>query len=120
MKMKTKILRKNQKTGRIVCTIGGPPIGPFQPPRKSSVATQETVTMLAYSAMKNMANFMELYSVWYPATSSVSASGRSNGIRLVSAYAAVTYVKNAMNWGKMFQRGIHSRTGTPGNQVPAC
>src|SRR5689334_1726453 len=34
-----------------------------QPPRKSSVATQETVTMFAYSAMKNDANFMLEYSV---------------------------------------------------------
>ena len=35
-----------------------------------------TVTMLAYSAMKNAANFMLLYSVWKPATSSFSASGK--------------------------------------------
>ena len=48
---------------------------------------QLTVTMLAYSAMKNDANFMLLYSVWNPATSSFSASGRSNGTRLVSAKA---------------------------------
>ena len=35
-----------------------------------------TVTMLAYSAMKNEANFMLLYSVWKPATNSFSASGK--------------------------------------------
>jgi hypothetical protein len=40
------------------------PKGLDAPPKKSSVATQLTVIMLAYSAMKNMANFMELYSVW--------------------------------------------------------
>ena len=40
------------------------PNGLVHPPRNSSVATQPTVIMLAYSAMKNMANFMELYSVW--------------------------------------------------------
>src|ERR1035438_7562750 len=34
-----------------------------QPPRNSSVATQETVTMLQYSAIKNAANFMLPYSV---------------------------------------------------------
>ena len=45
--------------------------------------------MLAYSAMKNAANFMLEYSVWNPATSSFSASGRSNGTRLVSANAAI-------------------------------
>ena len=45
--------------------------------------------MLAYSAMKKAANFMLLYSTWKPATSSFSASGRSNGMRLVSANAAI-------------------------------
>src|SRR6267142_3292818 len=120
MKMNAKTLSTNQKIGNTACSIGGPNSGPSQPPKNSRVATLATVTMLAYSAMKNMANFIALYSVWYPATSSVSASGKSNGMRLVSAYAAVTYVKNAMNWGNMFQRGTHSSTGTPGNQLPAC
>ena len=31
-----------------------------------------------------MANFIDEYSVWYPATSSPSPSGRSNGSLLVS------------------------------------
>ena len=35
--------------------------------------------MLAYSAMKNMANLKLEYSVWKPATSSVSASGKIKG-----------------------------------------
>ena len=48
------------------------------------VARAETVAMLMYSARKNSANFRELYSVWNPPTSSPSASGRSNGARLVS------------------------------------
>src|SRR5580700_3901508 len=69
------------------------------PPRNSSVATQETVTMLAYSAMKNDANFMLEYSVWNPATSSFSASGRSNGTRLVSANAAMMNRMKLMTWG---------------------
>ena len=54
------------------------------PPRNSVVANAETITMLTYSARKNSANFIELYSVWKPPTSSDSASGRSNGARLVS------------------------------------
>ena len=41
--------------------------------------------MFAYSARKNSANRMPLYSVWKPPVSSCSASGRSNGARLVSA-----------------------------------
>src|ERR1700755_3034328 len=80
------------------------------PPRKSSVATQETVTMLAYSAMKNDANFMLEYSVWNPATSSFSASGRSNGTRLVSANAATMNNPKLITCGngpmKIVQRGM--------------
>ena len=58
--------------------------GARQPPRNSVVASAETVTMLTYSARKNSANFSEEYSVWKPPASSPSASGRSNGSRLVS------------------------------------
>ena len=36
--------------------------GASQPPRKSSVAIELTVTIFRYSAMKNAANFMLLYS----------------------------------------------------------
>ena len=54
------------------------------------VAIAETVTMLTYSARKNSANFSDEYSVWNPPTSSDSASGRSNGARLVSPTIAMT------------------------------
>ena len=64
--------------------------GARQPPRNSVVASAETVTMLTYSARKNSANFSEEYSVWKPPTSSPSASGRSNGARLVSPTIAMT------------------------------
>ncbi|CNN40070.1 Uncharacterised protein [Mycobacterium tuberculosis] len=40
--------------------------------------------MFTYSASMNIANFSDEYSVWKPATSSPSASGKSNGARLVS------------------------------------
>ena len=46
--------------------------------------------MLAYSAIKKNANRIPLYSVKKPATSSLSASGRSNGTRFVSATAEIT------------------------------
>ena len=46
--------------------------------------------MLMYSARKNSANFSDEYSVWKPPTSSDSASGRSNGARLVSPTIAIT------------------------------
>ena len=54
------------------------------------VAIAETVTMLTYSARKNSANFNDEYSVWNPPTNSDSASGRSNGARLVSPTIAIT------------------------------
>ena len=63
--------------------------GARQPPRNSVVASAETVTMLMYSARKNSANFSDEYSVWKPPTSSDSASGRSNGARLVSPTTAI-------------------------------
>src|SRR5919199_2112995 len=61
--------------------------GARQPPRNSVVANAETVIMLMYSARKNSANLIDEYSVWNPPTSSDSASGRSNGARLVSPTA---------------------------------
>src|SRR5579863_10683450 len=83
------------------------------PPKNNKVATQQTVTMLAYSAMKNEANFMLLYSVWKPATSSFSASGRSKGTRLVSANPAIRNTRNAIICGnglwKMLQLGTNPK-----------
>src|SRR5262244_3595989 len=59
--------------------------GASHPPRNNVVATDETTIMLAYSARKNSANRIPLYSVWNPPVSSCSASGKSNGARFVSA-----------------------------------
>src|SRR5215813_14694139 len=59
--------------------------GGSHPPRNSVVTTDDTTIMFAYSARKNSAKRMPLYSVWKPPVSSCSASGRSNGARLVSA-----------------------------------
>src|SRR5436190_17487329 len=59
--------------------------GRSHPPQKSVTAIADTVIMLAYSARKNRENRKPLYSVWNPATSSDSASGKSNGARFVSA-----------------------------------
>src|SRR5215831_2065163 len=61
--------------------------GARQPPRNRVAHRPETVTMLMYSARKNSANLSDEYSVWKPPTSSDSASGRSNGARLVSPIA---------------------------------
>src|SRR3954453_9095471 len=63
--------------------------GARHPPRKRGVQNADTVIMLMSSARKNIANLNDEYSVWKPPTSSDSASGRSNGARLVSPAAAM-------------------------------
>src|SRR5829696_449704 len=92
-KMTVAVLDRNQMIGKkpelIHSTCENGQIG-CQPPRNSVVASADTVTMLMYSARKNIANFSEVYSVWKPPTSSLSASGRSKGARLVSPVIAMT------------------------------
>src|SRR5437868_5418684 len=73
--------------------------GPCQPPKKSVTASAESVIMLMYSAVWKRPQRMPLYSVWYPATSSVSASGRSKGGRLVSAIRAKKKTSRPASWG---------------------
>src|SRR6202795_5253590 len=67
------------------------------------VQRHDTVIMLVYSAIKNIANLKLAYPVWKPATSSDSASGRSNGTRFVSATAAMKKQKNPRICGQTFQ-----------------
>ena len=43
------------------------------------------------------------YSTLYPATSSASASGKSNGVRLVSATIDIKKIKAKGNKGKIYQ-----------------
>src|ERR1700729_4082374 len=77
--------------------------GACQPPKNMTVASDETVIMLTYSANMNNANFSDEYSVWKPATSSPSASGRSNGARLVSPTIDTRYTENDGSSRKMYQ-----------------
>ena len=70
--------------------------GRIHPPSHSVTAIDETASIAAYSARKNSDQRNPLYSVWKPATSSDSASGRSNGARLVSATMAMANTANAM------------------------
>src|SRR5438552_4640668 len=79
----------SQKLGIV---IGGPcklEKGRIHPPSHSVTAMDETAIMAAYSARKNSDHRKPLYSVWKPATSSDSASGKSKGARLVSATMAM-------------------------------
>src|SRR5919107_6419167 len=73
------------------------------PPKNRVVTMAHTVTTFEYSAMKKKENFMALYSVWYPAISSDSASGMSKGSRLVSAKPEIRKMKNERNSGSTYQ-----------------
>src|ERR1700730_16244758 len=94
--------------GRYVVNVQLAGNGESQPPKKRIEHRHETVIMLVYSAMKNMANLKLAYSVWKPATSSDSASGRSKGTRFVSATAATKKQRKPRICGKIFQPKIPS------------
>src|SRR5271168_2466707 len=87
--------------------------GESQPPKNRIVARQDTVIMLVYSAMKNMANLKLEYSVWKPATSSDSASGKSKGTRLVSAMAATKKQRKPRICGNGPEKMFQPRMPTP-------
>src|SRR6476659_1329162 len=70
--------------------------GRIHPPNHSVTAIDDTAIMAEYSARKNSDQRKPLYSVWKPAVSSDSASGRSNGARLVSATIAIANTTNAI------------------------
>src|ERR1700682_6828335 len=71
--------------------------GRNHPPSHRVTAMEETAIIAEYSARKNNDQRKPLYSVWNPAVSSDSASGRSKGARLVSATMATAKIKNAIS-----------------------
>lgn len=75
----------------------------IQPPKKSKVEMELIIKMLPYSAMKIAANSTEAYSTLLPATSSASASIKSNGVRLVSADEVITKSNHIGNSGSIYQ-----------------
>src|SRR5260221_10273570 len=81
--------------------------GISQPPKKSVTVSAEMAAIDMYSDMKKRANFIDEYSVWYPATSSASASAKSNGRRFVSAKAETmkTIMESHMAGERQFQAG---------------
>src|SRR5262245_53466465 len=78
--------------------------GLSHPPKNSVVTTDETTIMFAYSARKNSAKRIPLYSVWKPPVSSCSASGRSKGARFVSARPPINTMTNAIGCANTYQR----------------
>src|SRR5712691_229486 len=77
--------------------------GGSQPPRNRIVAIAHIVRMAMYSPRKNSRNGVAEYSTAKPATSSDSASTRSNGGRLVSASADTKKITNIGNSGSQNQ-----------------
>src|SRR6202012_577249 len=80
-------LSENQITPSGAQLSGNTSIGDVQPPRNRIVASAHIVVIATYSPSMNRRYGVEPYSVMKPATSSDSASTRSNGGRLVSASA---------------------------------
>src|SRR3954468_21652102 len=86
MKKKKHILSRNQKIPGMALS-GQISSGGSQPPRNRIAHIAHISTMERYSPRKNSRNGVEEYSTKKPATSSLSASTRSKGGRLVSASA---------------------------------
>src|SRR5512140_1335903 len=82
---------------------GGYGIGDSQPPMKKMVAMAHIVMIATYSPSMNSMYSVEPYSTMKPATSSDSASTRSNGGRLVSASADTKKMTNIGNSGSQYQ-----------------
>src|ERR1700677_3646719 len=91
---------------------GGTISGGSQPPRNRMVAMAHMVQTATYSPSMNIIYGVEPYSTMKPATSSDSASTRSNGGRLVSASAEMKKIISIGNSGSQYQFKMLSH-GTP-------
>ena len=99
--MKKKTRQKILSSIQIGSRKPGP--GPIQPPRNIAAATPETTMISRYSTIRKLPKRIPPYSVMKPWTSSASASGMSNGVRLVSAKPASMKIRKPTNWGTMNQ-----------------
>src|SRR5712675_9780 len=77
--------------------------GGSQPPKNRIVVIAHMVAIATYSPSMNIMYGVEPYSTMKPATSSDSASTRSNGGRLVSASAEMKKTMNIGNRGSQYQ-----------------
>src|SRR5437899_10287124 len=82
---------------------GGIGNGGSQPPMNRIVHIAHIVTIATYSPSMNIMYGVEPYSTMKPATSSDSASTRSNGVRLVSASAEMKKTTTIGNNGSQNQ-----------------
>src|SRR6202011_1617150 len=98
MKKTRNALRVNQIT-RGTQVSGATGNGGSQPPKNRIVPMAHMVAMATYSPSMNIMYGADPYSTMKPATSSDSASTRSNGGRLVSASAEMKKITNIGNSG---------------------
>jgi hypothetical protein len=77
--------------------------GMLYPPRNRIADSVDISTMLQYSPKKKKTKIIPLCSVKKPATNSDSASGRSNGVRFVSARAEMKKIRKIGSRGTMYQ-----------------
>src|SRR3954464_12066398 len=77
--------------------------GAFQPPKKSVTISPETTKTFTHSAKKKKPQRMPEYAVAKPATISLSASVRSNGVRFASAVAAMKKISAPSGCWKTYQ-----------------
>src|SRR5437016_5861454 len=88
---------KSENTRSHVGPVSALGNGRSHPPSHKVTEIDDTAIIAEYSAKKNSDQRKPLYSVWKPAVNSDSASGRSNGARLVSATIATAKIKNAIS-----------------------
>src|SRR5215470_7201001 len=111
MKKTNSALSENQITpGMAVNGQNG--IGESQPPMNRMTHIAHMVAIATYSPSMNSMYGVEPYSTMNPATSSDSASTRSNGGRLVSASAEMKNTMNIGNSGSQNQFSMVNQ-GTP-------
>src|SRR5436305_15202420 len=77
--------------------------GASHPPKNSTVIRDDIANRYTYSASIKKAQRKPEYSIWYPATSSFSASVKSNGVRFNSAIEAMKKMINATGCSKINQ-----------------
>ena len=77
--------------------------GMLYPPKNRMAVRVDISTIEQYSPRKKNTKIIPLCSVKKPATNSDSASGRSNGVRLVSARAEMKKIMKIGRRGTMYQ-----------------
>lgn len=80
--------------------------GGNQPPKKNKTFRLHNKTILRYSPRKKKANGNAECSVLYPETSSDSASGKSKGVRFVSAKLQIKNIINIGHNGQKYQTSV--------------